>query len=164
MAYRIVLEKENFKFSGSHFTIFDSSRSERLHGHNYYVRIEILLNSIDKEFGMAFDFNILKPTVRALTDYLDEYVLLPENSDHLKIETSSSSVTAHFAGKTYVFPKEDVRILPLVNITSELLAEYLARELHKKMASNTEVMKRVSQISVSVEETRGQSVRYDLSI
>src|SRR5690606_33706927 len=129
MAYRIVLEKENFKFSGSHFTIFDSTRSERLHGHNYYVRLEVRVRELDPELGMAFDFNLLKPIVRQITESLDEYVLLPEKSPHVAIERTTTSVIASFNGKRYEFPSEDVRLLPIVNVTSELLASYIAGEI-----------------------------------
>jgi 6-pyruvoyltetrahydropterin/6-carboxytetrahydropterin synthase len=161
MSYKIRLEKENFKFSGSHFTIFGPGNAERLHGHNYYVSVELRMAEIDHEIGLAFDFNAIKPLIRDLTASLDEYVLLPENSTHLKIERDGSAVRAIFGSKRYEFPAEDVRILPLSNISSEELARLLANELIAKLRANP-AFESVNSLSLGVEETRGQSVYHEL--
>ena len=159
MPYRIVLEKENFKFSCSHFTIFDEDRGERLHGHNYYVAIEIELDEIDTALGMAFDFNEIKPLVREITDQLDEYVLLPAQSPHLNLELSGESVRIVFSSKQYEIPKRDVRILPVSNVTTEELSRYISEELRKRLPMLTSL----TRLSVGVRETRGQGVYYDWS-
>jgi 6-pyruvoyltetrahydropterin/6-carboxytetrahydropterin synthase len=161
MSYRIRLEKENFKFSGSHFTIFGPGSAERLHGHNYYVSVELRLTDVDHELGLSFDFNAIKPMIREITSSLDEYVLLPEKSSHLKIEKAGVAVRAIFGSKRYEFPAEDVKILPLANISSEELARLLANELVSRLRGNP-TFESVSSLSVGVEETRGQSVFHEL--
>ncbi|RYF47049.1 MAG: hypothetical protein EOO38_12935 [Cytophagaceae bacterium] len=121
MSYRIVLEKENFKFSCSHFTIFSDESCERLHGHNYYVSAEFSLSAVTPDLGLAFDFNEVKPLVREVTQALDEYVLLPAHSPYLKVEQKDNSVRATFAKKHYEFPKEDVEVRAK-EISSNLVA------------------------------------------
>lgn len=162
MPYRILLEKENFKFSCSHFTILGQGLAERLHGHNYYVSIEVRLNTVDPDLGLGFDFNSVKPIVRALTESLDEYVLLPAHSQQLKIIEEGPSIRATFGDKLYVLPKEDVKILPVVNICSEELARYIAESLAQTM--NIELFDRVTGLSISVQETRGQSVWFEMEM
>lgn len=164
MSYRIRLEKENFKFSCSHFTLFGPSEGERLHGHNYYVSVEIGLRELDPNVGMAFDFNEVKPLVRKLTEAWDERVLLPGRSPYLTIESKDDSVSVAFGKKRYEFPKEDVLILPTVNITSEELARLLAEDLAADLKSNKRLQTRLTFISVGVEETRGQSVYCELEL
>jgi 6-pyruvoyltetrahydropterin/6-carboxytetrahydropterin synthase len=163
MSYRIHLEKENFKFSCSHFTIFGPGNAERLHGHNYYVSVELRLAKLNEALGLAFDFNEIKPLIRQTTAELDEYVLLPQNSRYLQIEESSHSIRAIFANKRYELPREDVRLLPLSNISSEELAKFIASELVRQMKSQSSCAE-VSSITVGVQETRGQSVFYEVSL
>lgn len=163
MAYRIVLDKENFKFSGSHFTIFGPSHAERLHGHNYYVTVELRFENVDPTFGLAFDFNSVKPLVREITAELDEYVLLPSEARDLQLEKSDTAVRALFAQKRYEFPIEDVRILPLKNISSEELARYISDQLVARISQNPQ-LSCVTAVSIGVQETRGQSVYHERTL
>lgn len=162
ISYRIELEKENFKFSASHFTIFGAGRAERLHGHNYYVYCEIELASVDPNLGLAFDFNLVKPMIREATEALDEYVLVPQKSSYLKIETDSSQVKVRFGSKQYSFPIEDTQLLPVVNITSEELARFIAEDLHARLKQHPEALGRIRTFSIGVQESRGQTVFFQI--
>jgi len=157
-SYWIVLEKEKFKFSCSHFTILGPSHAERLHGHNYYVGFKILTRGIDPALGMAFDFNLVKPLVQRAVEELDERVLLPKSSPFLKVENSPQSTAVTLGSKHYVFPTEDVKLLPVVNVTSEELARYISEVLVSALKQTPGAREQVSEIAVSVEETRGQKV------
>ncbi len=157
--YTINLAKEPFKFSCSHFTILSSSKAERLHGHNYQVRVSIKVREIDPKLGLAFDFNSVKPLIRAFCDELDERILLPGKSEYLKIESGKSGVDVQFGKKRYAFPAEDTLTLPLVNITTEELSRFAAERLVRDMKS----LPHWTHLKVSVEETRGQSVSYQIA-
>lgn len=160
MAYTIQIKKESLKFSGSHFTIFSSKKAERLHGHNYYLTCELTTDTTDPELGMAFDFNLVKPLLKSICEELDEFVLIPKNSPHLKLKETSTSVQVGFASKEYVFPKEDVRVLPVTNITSEELARYVSDELIKKLTAQLKIKK----VVIGVAETLGQSVFFERTL
>lgn len=163
--FRIRLAKENFKFSCSHFTIFGASRAENLHGHNYYVSAELALTGIESDLGMAFDFNLVKPILRAIADELDERVLIPEKSKFLKLKLEGTQVGVHFADKHYSFPAADTALLPVVNITSEELARYFANEFATRLRkSHAPGVKLIRSFSIGIEETRGQTVFYDLEL
>lgn len=162
MAFRVRLQKENFKFSCSHFTIFGPTQAEALHGHNYYVTVELALLGLDEKLGMAFDFNLVKPMVKAIADRLDERVLVPERSQFLGVQKTKDRVVATYAGKVYDLPASDVILLPVVNVTSEELARHFANELKTGLEKSPDVLSRLARITVGVEETRGQSVFYDL--
>lgn len=160
--YIIHLAKEPFKFSCSHFTILAADRAERLHGHNYQVQVRIKVNGTDPKLGLAFDFNDVKPLIRQLCETLDERILLPQTSPYLKIQTSvgpRGQVQVDFGPKHYSFPATDTLLLPLVNITSEELARYLCETLVAQMRH----LEWWTELEVSVEETRGQSVSYVLA-
>lgn len=156
--YTVHLAKEPFKFSCSHFTILSSDRSERLHGHNYQIKVDISVLDLDSNLGMAFDFNIVKPIIRDLCMQLDERILLPARSPYLNID-QDENVKVRFAHKEYVFPKEDTICLPLVNVTCEELARHMGQELVGQLRTSA-MWKKVKTVRVDIEETRGQSVSY----
>lgn len=154
--YTVHLAKEPFKFSCSHFTILAADRAERLHGHNYQLRVDIAVEKVDTQLGFAFDFNVVKPMIRALCDELDERILLPTQSPFLRLKSEGERTEVTFGHKHYVFPTEDTLCLPLTNITSEELARHLCERLAQDMAK----LSYWTDLQVHVEETRGQSVSY----
>ena len=158
--FEIDLHKESFKFSVSHFTIFSKNSAERLHGHNYYVRVRVRVAELDPRLGMAFDFNILKPHVKELCDSLDERVLIPEGSPFLKVKKNKQEVEIQFHDKRYVFPTSDCKLLPTVNITTEELSKFFCDQLKKKISRPMGI----SQLEVTVQETMGQSVSYRMEL
>ena len=153
-SFVIHLQKESFKFSGSHFTIFSQSRAERLHGHNFYVGLEIGTSQLNKELGMTFDFNLIKPILKKICNTLDEYVLLPRNSPFLKIQVRNKTVSVQFARRNYSFPRTEVKLLPLVNITSEELCLWILNQLSTRVPPQV----KLDWIRINVQETNGQSV------
>ncbi len=154
--YTVHLAKELFKFSCSHFTILSPEHAERLHGHNYQVRVDITVAKLDPTLGFAFDFNSVKPLIRKMCDELDERILLPSLSPYLKIKSSVKQIEASFGEKNYAFPAEDTLILPLSNITSEELARHICERLLSEMTA----LPHWTSVAVQVEETLGQSVTY----
>jgi 6-pyruvoyltetrahydropterin/6-carboxytetrahydropterin synthase len=156
--YTIHLAKEPFKFSCSHFTILSADHAERLHGHNYQMRVDIAVKELDPKLGLAFDFNVVKPRIRAFCDELDERILLPLNSPYLKLEKKGEQTEVQFGNKHYSFPTDDTICLQLANITSEELARYAAQSLLKTLTA----LPFWTAITVNVEETRGQSVSFSV--
>ncbi len=158
MSYRIHLAKENFKFAATHFTVFGPNQSEHLHGHNYYVAVDLSVDEIDPQLGMAIDFNQLKPSIRELCAQLDEKVLIPTQSKFIKVTHMGAQVNLEFGKKLYSFPKEDVVLLEMTNLTSESLANHFATKLAQGLKKKLKFKK----ISVTVQESRGQSVTFSL--
>jgi 6-pyruvoyltetrahydropterin/6-carboxytetrahydropterin synthase len=163
MSFRIRIEKESIKFSCSHFTIFGPDRAEPLHGHNYYVSAEFRLSELDPQLGMAFDFNLLKPILKEEAEKLDEHILVPTQSPFLALERTPTELTVTFGKKRYVFPKEDVMEIAAVNITSEELARDFAMKLKARFSKHAE-FKRITSLTIGIQETRGQTVFYDLTL
>ena len=123
----IELEKEAFHFSAAHFTLFSPTERENLHGHNYQARCRI--TSTVNEYGLAFDYTVVKQRIKDLCASLDEYTLIPTRSPWLKIDRAKEHVVIEFDGEELHLPNRDVRLLPIANITLESLAEYLGTQL-----------------------------------
>ncbi len=166
--YTVSVSKEYLKFSSAHFTVFDDSSLERLHGHNYYVSVDV--DCIDAPNGLALEFKQLKRAVKSLCDQLDEKVLLPTESPLVRVSKMEDRFEVTFQGagfrKRYAFPCEDVELLPVANVTSETLAAFLCGELRKRLEQDWDRRERgaientILGFRVGVEETRGQTVRY----
>lgn len=155
MPYALLLKKQNFKFSSSHFTIFNKTKAEHLHGHNYQVGIKAVFNDVDPKTELAVDFNQIKKTVRELCDQLDEKILIPQNSTFVKINNSphyQNHIEVKFNDRNYCFPKNEIFYIPASNITSESLARYFYDSLAASMTCDS--------FTVTVLETAGQAASY----
>lgn len=123
----IRLAKQNMKFSAGHFTIFSATERERLHGHNFTVEVDIEARMLGN--GMCFDYGLYKDRVVALCRELNEWVILPTRSPHLRIEEDGDHVYAHFDGQRIPFLRGDVLLLPIENATLEEFAWWFLQRL-----------------------------------
>lgn len=149
------LAKQNFKFSAAHFLIFDEKSAERLHGHNYQVKVDIQVppdSSEIAETGYFVDFTVFKTYIKQALDRWDEIVLLPADHPDMKIAETGPSLEVRFRNRFYVFPKNEVCLLPITNTSVEQLSRLLAEDFLNEFKKYG-----IQRIRVSVEETRGQS-------
>lgn len=154
------LHKQNFKFSSAHFLIFDKTTAERLHGHNYQVKVDITTPpGLTDATGYFVDFNIFKRKIKSKLDEWDERVLLPNNHSEMLFKENGPSLEVRFRDRFYVFPKTEVVRLPVNNTSVEQLSRLLARSFFEEFRSLG-----VQQIQVLVEETPGQGASTTLFI
>jgi 6-pyruvoyltetrahydropterin/6-carboxytetrahydropterin synthase len=67
MPYEVTIEKQ---FCASHHLLNYKGACERLHGHNYVVRLTALTHQLD-EAGLAVDFKVMKQALQPWLDQLD---------------------------------------------------------------------------------------------
>ncbi|MEO8275371.1 MAG: 6-carboxytetrahydropterin synthase [Thermoanaerobaculia bacterium] len=157
-SFAIRLAKQDFKFSVAHFTIFSADDAEPLHGHNYRLALEVEGTSVD-ELGLLADCDRLKKAARAICATLDDKVLLPGESPYLAIGTSDDAIDCHYGSREYRFPRSEVLVLPVANVTMELLARWSWERLQKVVRGG-----RVSRLEVEIEETPGQLCRFSAPV
>lgn len=156
--YRVKVYKEYFDFAAAHFITF-LGRCETLHGHNY--RVEVTLNGDTGPDGFVYNFSDLKPLVRQLCGSLDHKMLLAAHNPHITYTHENTELIVTFAKRRYVFPFEEVAMLPINNTTSEELAQYLLKQLKTAIiAQNRPEKATLTGIEVAVEEQPGQSAHY----
>lgn len=151
------ISKQNLKFSAAHFLIFDSTRAERLHGHNYQVQLEVFAEGSDQlsKQGFLIDFHDIKKISHALIQEWDEVVLLPGKNSEFKFSKQGNHLEVIFRDRSYRFPENEVVLLPIINTSVELLAQCLAEKLMTALRS-----KGVTDLVLQVEETLGQGAIY----
>ena len=156
--YRVILAKEDFKFSAAHFTLFGDGRAELLHGHNYRVRVELAGGDLDGE-GLLVDIESFKRELRARCARLDSRTLIPGESRRLQWARQGDSIDVRFGERAYRFPAADTLVLPLANTSIELLARMFWQDLAPHLAGSG-----VDALAVSVEETAGQECWYEAAL
>lgn len=162
MASRFSIEvaKDYFNFAAAHFLLFADGAREALHGHNYQAAVAVE-GELDRA-GVVLDFITFKPLVKEVCDALDHRTLIQAKSPLLKIEKLPKEIRIAYRGQRIVLPRRDVVLLPLINTSTELLAEHLAVEIKKKLRQRFPAA-RPRLIEVAVEESRGQSGIYRAS-
>ena len=154
-SFNIHVSKDYLKFSAAHFMAYPGFR-ERLHGHNY--RLSIALHGHLGAQGYVVDFGVVKRVARRLCERLDERVLIPVNSDCLRIRADELVVTVEYEADEFRFPRGDVLLLPIVHTSVEEIAQYLAGELRREL--DAEGIGPLETVEVAVEESVGQQAVY----
>ena len=129
MGFKVIVNNADTKFSACHF-LKEPLKCSRIHGHNYYVSVEVESDIDENHF--VVDFIKLKEIVKSVVEPLDHYVLVPELSHDLKIIKNDDSIEVITSDyKKYIFPKCDVKFLPLEATTSEMLTKnFFTTHLH----------------------------------
>ncbi|NHK30313.1 MAG: 6-carboxytetrahydropterin synthase [Asgard group archaeon] len=152
MSYRLIQGELSFKFAAAHFVLGDTG-CERLHGHNYLVEVQVY-GEQDEKKNLIIDFLELKPFVRQFIEELDHKILLPANNPNLSVKQEDNEYFVNFIPKEkhYVFPVDDVVVLPIMNTTVEEFARLLAKKLKPLFKKHANI----DAIEVGVFEYKGQ--------
>jgi 6-pyruvoyltetrahydropterin/6-carboxytetrahydropterin synthase len=138
------------RFSVSHFIPFHE-KCGRLHGHTYAVSC-VFKGAIAEDGDMMVDFIAVKRALRDLCDELDHHVLVPTQNPHSRVVEDGNEVTVETHEKRYVFPGEDVKLMPIRSTTAERLADWFIDNLLERL----DLPPQVTHIDLGIEEGKGQ--------
>ena len=160
--YRVSVTKDYLVFSSAHFITFAGHRCEGLHGHNYRARVTIE-GALKQDTWFVFDFVELKRIMKKLCDEIDHLVLLPLQSERVKVAEEGEMVKVSVDGAPrYVFPRRDCALLPMPNTTVEMLAQLLAGRLRGELEQSG--ARGLTSIEIGIEENFGQSAFYRVAL
>ena len=123
----LYFNKDKFKFSAGHFTIFSATKREPLHGHNY--TLEVVLTAEIQAPGMTFDYRDVAEKISKLCRQLSLHCLMPAKSPYLNIEEDGQHYQITFNQESMWLLKSDVILMPLENISIESLSQWFVDEL-----------------------------------
>jgi 6-pyruvoyltetrahydropterin/6-carboxytetrahydropterin synthase len=156
--FRVSVTKDYLVFASAHFITFAGHRCEGLHGHNYRVRVTIE-GALNEEAWFVFDFVELKRIMKRLCDEIDHLVLLPLQSDRVKVFEDGDNVRVDVDGRPrYLFPRRDCALLPIPNTTVEMLAQLLTTRLKAEL--DQQGARGLTAVEMEVEENFGQTAVY----
>lgn len=159
MAEKYKVRVEDLVFCCAHFITYDGNTCEAIHGHNYRAAAEVE-GTLD-ENHYVFDFIALKECMRNITAELDHHVLLPTESERIRVHASDREVRVAFEDRTWLFPRNDCVLLPVANTTAERLAWWIAGRLSDDLGLQKSY--RPDTIQIEVEEGPGQFAVYTRS-
>ncbi|HWP23126.1 MAG TPA: 6-carboxytetrahydropterin synthase [Candidatus Binatia bacterium] len=151
--FSIEVAKDYFNFASAHFLIFANGEREALHGHNYQVSVRIE-GELDRA-GVVLDFIGFKPLVKQVCDALDHRTLIQSASPALRVRERAGEIEVRYKRQKLILPRQDVILLPLANTSTELLAEYMAGQIRRRVKRQF-AGARIRFLEVGVEEARGQ--------
>ena len=152
----IELQKENMTFNAGHTTIFSATEREPLHGHYYQVAVGI--TAWVSENGMKFDYRYYKKRVGDLCQELNQIFLMPMYSPYLEFSQDEAYYYFRFNHKTMPFLKEDVKLMPVSNITIEELSRWFVMRLTDDEAELDRL--EIEKIEIKVFSAPGQSAGF----
>jgi 6-pyruvoyltetrahydropterin/6-carboxytetrahydropterin synthase len=156
--HRITIARERHKFSCAHMTVFPDGSKERLHGHNFQVSLAIDLAQL--AFERFVEFGVFKRAVEAQCDAWDERLLLAERCPFFRVaRRDGAELEFVLCNKRYLVPADEVVLLPIANITVELLAETFAGALAERLGPS---LRRdlVAGFELTVDESPGQGATF----
>ena len=107
--------------------------------------------------GLIVDYGIIKDALHRVCCELDEHLVLPENSPHLKIVKEDTYLVAIFNKERLPFLYRDVITLPIANTTVEEFSHYFLERLLKDIIQNPALQSRdILEMSVIVSSSPGQ--------
>lgn len=142
------------------FLLTYEETSEKLHGHNFQVALEI--EGYLKEDSFVVDYRYIKTILREICKELDEHTLIPTLSKRIKYSINGQNIEFSLDEKKYLIPMEDALLLELPNLTTEMLAMYLCQRIKERIIKDGH--SNLISISVEVSEKPGQSAIYSESL
>ena len=131
--YRILIARDQYKFSCAHMTVFPDGTKERLHGHNYTLGVAIEVERVD--LASMIPFASVKQLLGELCAAWKERVLLAAANPHLVIvRDAAGELEFTLCRERYVLPRADALLLPIDNISVEALAAHVAALLRDRIA------------------------------
>ena len=125
--FHIRLAGSDLSFAAAHFLVWQAGRRERLHGHSYRVAAEVF-GPLD-ENQCVVDFLAARNALKDILGVLDHRVLLPAEHPAIRLTASAGEMEVAFAAGRWVFPEGDCLRLPILNTTTESLAQYVGERL-----------------------------------
>lgn len=156
--YQVRLRKAVHVFSAGHFITLTDTLCEPIHGHNWTVAVDVD-GPLDPH-GMVVDFIALRDLLTETLQLLDHHMLLPTANPLLAVHQETGpggheEVTIRFENRRWVFPADECVLLPIVNTTAELLAEWIGGQLTARLAAAGKPL--IGRLRVEVDECLGQA-------
>lgn len=151
--HRILIARDQYKFSVAHMTVFPDGTKERLHGHNYTIALAIEVGQI--ELASMIPFQDIKAQLAKLSAEWKERVLVASKNPWFElVRDETTELEFKLCGERYVLPRGDVLLLPIDNISVEALASHVATILLERIKVLDAA--HVESLEVTIEEYPGQ--------
>ncbi len=156
MSHSIRFESDSLFFAASHFITFGNpEKVEALHGHNFRVQAEISGPLNQREY--VVDFILAFESLKRICEKLSHKVLIARDHPCITLRTDENLLHVAIPPLAWSIPTADALVLPIKNMTTEALAEYVARIFRNTLEREGALEHPASQytFTVALEESPG---------
>lgn len=119
-------------FSATYRISHASQGENRLHGHTYELAAK-LSPQAGLQGNLIFRFEELAAIVKSLCEELNKGVLLASGGENVHKDDSIAIEYVSADDKRYVLPMDDVKLIPVEEITTEALASWIGSEIATRL-------------------------------
>ena len=154
------IDKLSCHFSASHL-ILTPDIVEGIHGHNYYVELE-LIGNIGKD-DLLYDFIELEGLMKNIISEWDHFLLLPQNNEEITFKEKGENLIFTYGDRFYSIPKAEVKLLDCNNTSTETLAKIISEKISLALSNNVSKAD-IAAIKVIIWETPHYYASYTLHL
>lgn len=147
----------NGRFGVSHRISNAPYGLDRFHGHTY--EISVTLSGSRSKLGFVFPFEELSEVIRKICENLDNKTLLATGGKNVVKDEGSRICYLTADNKQYTFPKEDVLLIPMEEVTAEGLAEWIADRVIEELKTFHDFFPNVKELELTLYEGRNRGVK-----
>ena len=154
---KLTIQSQDLHFCSAHFLIGDEGPLEPIHGHNFFLKLEV--EGIPDTLGIILDFVLAKKALLTACKKFNTKTLIaahPPAGEWLENKKDEQIEYRLNNRLLYIIPAKDVVLLSLTNITAELLAEEILNGFYQELSmENAQVFSHVDKMELTLEESPG---------
>jgi len=149
-------------FNAAHFVAFGPDDCEPIHGHDFHV--SALVEGRLSPTGWVIDFHVLEGGLAKVIRDFDHALLLPESSPWVNVAKDGPFLEIAAGRRFWRFPAGDCRLLPIPNVTAELLAQHIGLCFRKELlAQFGDQAGNLDAVTVELSESEGCSASWRMT-
>ena len=122
---------------------------DRLHGHTYDIRLSLAGKD---QVAFLYPFEALMQMMVETVEPLDNKVLLADGGGNVAKFEDGTVTYVSADERRYMFPRDDIVLLPVREVTVEALADYLLNQILEKLRKSVISTKGISEVELTLWE------------
>jgi len=122
---------------------------DRLHGHTYDIRLSLAGSD---QVAFLYPFEALMQIMVEAVEPLDNKVLLADGGGNVAKFENGTVTYVSADERRYMFPRDDIVLLPVREVTAEALADYLLSQILLKLRKSAISTKDIAEVELTLWE------------
>ncbi len=131
--FAVRVASPKLRFNAAHFVAFGPDSCEPIHGHDF--RVSVTIEGQLSPTGWVVDFLVLEDILCNILADFDHALLIPEASPWVSVIRNPDMIKIVAGARSWWFPARDCRVLPIPNVTAELLARHIGMRVRQELWS-----------------------------
>jgi len=125
----------------------------RLHGHTYEISVRLTRKKVSEQ-KLIFPLEELAAIMKGVCEELNNKVMLASGGENVYKEDSITIEYVSADNKRYLLPVEDVKLLPVEEVTIEALASWIGAQTAARLKEYRDFSGNIAQMEITLYEGR----------